>query len=317
MTKYTTDTLFNSQSREDVLNCIKTGIDINVSDKCGRNALFFCNNVDAVKAMIEAGIDLNLTDFIGYNALFCNSSPQVLELLIQSGVNIQHRNHDGRSCLHLQQDNTECAEILINAGADIHCVDNEGQTVLYRHICDQAFDYWIDKGCDINHIDYNGNPILDLSATHGVGTYNFNVNTLIRHVDKIDRAPVIIRHASYHTSDLINFLHQRGLNVLFAEHCTLELNVKDMTSFFTELKTHCDISHTQFYKYYGKEHIGACTGIEMVKWFIRNGIRMDDDILRQRADASKVFDYIAGREKKGLLRIMKPEKKCASVRKRL
>ncbi|MFC3189294.1 hypothetical protein ACFOJF_05030 [Pseudocitrobacter faecalis] len=34
---------------------------------------------------------------------------------------------------------------------------------------------------------------------------------------------------------------------------------------------------------------------------------MDDDILRQRSDSDKIFSYIAGREKKDLLKEMKPE----------
>ncbi|EBA1657371.1 ankyrin repeat domain-containing protein [Salmonella enterica subsp. enterica] len=316
MTIYTTDNLFYSKTREDVQKCINAGIDINTLNHHGENAIFSCNQVEAAKAMIEAGIELNHTDHYGNNALFVNYNPQILELLIHSGANIQHKNNRGKSCLHHQRNNTEGREVLISSGADIHCVDNEGLTVLFNHYKEEHFDYWIDKGCDINYRDYNGIPALNLSTDYGAYTYDFNISALMRHIDKIDSTPVLIRHVTYHSPDLINFLYQRGLNVLFAEHCTLSLNVKDMKPFFTELKKLIDIRNTQFYNFCN-EHIGVYTGIERVKWFIRNDIRMDDDILRQRPDADKIFDYIARREKKGLLKIMKPEITSAPVRKRL
>ncbi|EBO0193433.1 ankyrin repeat domain-containing protein [Salmonella enterica] len=294
---------------------MNAGIDINILNEYGKNALFFCNHVDAVKAMIEAGIEVNHTDNYGGNALFWNQNVQVVKCLIHSGINVHHKNKTGQSCLH-QQRNIECAEILVNAGADIHCVDNKGQTVLYNLYFPDIFDYWIDKGCNINHRDYNGKSVLDLSSEYGVSGYDFNVNALMRHIDKIDSTPVLIRHVTYHSLNLINLLYQRGLNVMLAEHCTLSLCVKDMKSIFTELKQHIEIKHTHFYNC-RKKHIGIYTGIERVKWFIRNGIRMDDDILRQRSDSDKILDYIARREKKDLLKEMKPGIPPAPVRKRL
>jgi len=298
------------------MNCINSGININAVDYCGRNALFYCDQLDAVKAMIEAGIELNHIDSYGNNALFCNTNPNVLKLLIHSGINIQHKNNQGQSCLHQKRYNIKCAEILINAGADINSIDIEGQTVLYNLYSIDAFDYWIEKGCNINHTDHNGKSVLDLSVDNGKWHYKSNVSALIRHIEKIDSTPVLIRHITYDSLELIKFLKQNGINFMLAEHCTVELYVKDMRSIFNEIKQHIEIKHTQFYNC-RNEHIGIYTGIERVKWFIRNGIRMDDDILRQRSDSDKIFSYIAGREKKDLLKEMKPEIPRAPVRKRL
>ncbi|MDI5806009.1 ankyrin repeat domain-containing protein, partial [Salmonella enterica subsp. enterica serovar Kentucky] len=124
---------------------------------------------------------------------------------------------------------------------------------------------------------------------------------------RIDSTPVLFKHISSAALPLIALLHEKGRNILIAERCTFALYVKDMKPFFTSLKKYTDISYVQFYNCYHDRHIGAYTGIETVKWFIRNGIRVDDDILRQRADSDKVFDYITGREKKDFLSIMKPE----------
>ncbi|HCB1141347.1 MULTISPECIES: ankyrin repeat domain-containing protein [Enterobacteriaceae] len=317
MKKYTTDTLFNSQTREDVLKCIKAGIDINEINEYGMNALFFCRHMNAVKAMIEAGIEVNHTDYDGNNALFSNHNPQVLELLIHSGVNIQHKNNKGQCCLHWQRYDIDCAELLINAGVDIHSTDNEGQTLLYNLHDHNIFDYWVNKGSDINHRDYNGKAVLELPTDDEWWIYDFSINALQRHVDRIDSTPVLFKHISSAALPLIALLHEKGRNILIAEHCTFALYVKNMKSFFTSLKKHTDISHVQFYNCYHDRHIGAYTGIETVKWLIRNGIRVDDDILRQRADSDKVFDYITGREKKNFLKIMKPEIIHAPKRKRM
>lgn len=317
MKKYTTDILFNSQTREDVLKSIKAGIDINEINEYGMNALFFCRHMNAVKAMIEAGIEVNHTDYDGNNALFSNHNPQVLELLIHSGVNIQHKNNKGQCCLHWQRYDIDCAELVINAGVDIHSTDNEGQTLLYNLHDHNIFDYWVNKGCDINHRDYNGKAVLELPTDDEWWIYDFSINALKRHVDRIDSTPVLFKHISSAALPLIALLHEKGRNILIAEHCTFALYVKNMKSFFTSLKKHTDISHVQFYNCYHDRHIGAYTGIETVKWLIRNGIRVDDDILRQRADSDKVFDYITGREKKNFLKIMKPEIIHAPKRKRM
>ncbi|EEU9512607.1 ankyrin repeat domain-containing protein [Escherichia coli] len=317
MKKYTTDILFNSQTREDVLKCIKAGIDINEINEYGMNALFFCRHMNAVKAMIEAGIEVNHTDYDGNNALFSNHNPQVLELLIHSGVNIQHKNNKGQCCLHWQRYDIDCAELVINAGVDIHSTDNEGQTLLYNLHDHNIFDYWVNKGCDINHRDYNGKAVLELPTDDEWWIYDFSINALKRHVDRIDSTPVLFKHISSAALPLIALLHEKGRNILIAEHCTFALYVKNMKSFFTSLKKHTDISHVQFYNCYHDRHIGAYTGIETVKWLIRNGIRVDDDILRQRADSDKVFDYITGREKKNFLKIMKPGIIHAPKRKRM
>ena len=87
---------------------------------------------------------------------------------------------------------------------------------------------------------------------------------------KIDSIPVLIRHITYNSLELIKFLKQNGVNFMLAEHCTVELYVKDMRSIFNEIKQHIEIKHTQFYNC-RNEHIGIYTGIEseMVysKWY--------------------------------------------------
>lgn len=92
-----------------------------------------------------------------------------MRLLIKSGINVHHKNNKGQSCLHWQRYAIDCAELLINAGIDIHSTDNEGQTLLYDLLDHDVFDYWVNKGCDINHRDYGGKAVLIFRLTTSGG----------------------------------------------------------------------------------------------------------------------------------------------------
>lgn len=317
MTYLVEDVLFNCVTKKDVQNCIAAGIDINYTNERGENALFFCSSTSALNAMVEAGIDLNHTDRYGNNALFSRKNSRALKLLIKSGINVQHKNDNGHSCLHQNYYNIECAEILFNAGVDIHSVDNEGQTLLYDILCPDMFDYWISKGCNINHRDYKGNTALDFTTKGQWWRDDFRASTIMRHIDKIDKIPNIFKHVSYKTLPLIALLNDKGLNVVIAEHCTSELHVKNMKPFFTELKKYTEIKNAHFYNCHNSKHICVYTDIRTLKWFIRNDLKIDGDILGQRADSDKVFDYIACLKKKELLKIMRPDLTFTPKRRRM
>lgn len=315
MNNHTVNSLFFSKTKKDVLDCIAAGIDINALDQSGKNALFYNYHFSAIEAMIEAGINLNHTDSHGNTVLFRGTTPEILRLLIDSGINIHHVNNRGETCLFHQWHNEECSAILIKAGVDVNSTDNDGQTLLYRLFRHDSLDYWVNAGCDLNHRDNDGNTALHLPDRKGI-VYDYKLSAVTRHIDRTDNTPILFRHLSAEGLSLIALLHQKGLNFTIAEHCTLSLYVKDMKEFFGTLKTYTGISHVHFYNDKNK-HICSYTGFGIIKWFIRNGIRMDDDILRKRADSDKVFDYIAGREKKDLFRVMKPELTPVPKKKRI
>ncbi|ENB7996761.1 ankyrin repeat domain-containing protein [Escherichia coli] len=303
------------ETKKDVQECITAGFDINSLIHSGRNALFHNRHTSAIQAMIEAGIDLNHTDRYGNNALFVNSSPEILSLLIDSGINIHHTNDKGENCLSSHKYDRASTETLINAGVDIHHKDNNGQTLLYNNLNNLYFDYLVNKGCDLNHRDNNGNTALDLPGYKSY-TYDFIVMALTRHLDKIDTPPTLFKHLTIKSLPLMALLHEKGIHFAIDQHCTFSLYVREMKAFFVELKSYTDIGHVQFYNMDNK-HIGSYTGIETVKWFIRNGIRIDDEILIERSDAAKIFGYIAGRDKKELFKVIKSEIILAPKRKRI
>ncbi|EAW4374437.1 ankyrin repeat domain-containing protein [Salmonella enterica] len=303
------------KTKKNVQECITTGFDINSLIHSGRNALFHNRHTSAVKAMIEEGMSLDHTDHYGNNALFVNSSPEILSLLIDSGINIHHTNDKGENCLSRHKYDRASTETLINAGVDIHHKDNNGQTLLYNNLNNLCFDYLVNKGCDLNHRDNNGNTALDLPG-HKSYKYDFIVMALARHLDKIDTPPTLFKHLSIESLPLLALLHKKGIHFTVDQHCTFSLYVREMKEFFVELKSYADIGHVQFYNMDTK-HIGSYTGIETVKWLIRNGIRIDDEILIERADADKIFGYIARRDKKELFKMIKSEIIRSPKRKRI
>ncbi|WP_407603201.1 ankyrin repeat domain-containing protein [Klebsiella pneumoniae] len=303
------------ETKKDVQECITAGFDINSFIYAGRNALFHNRYISAVQAMIEEGMDLDHTDHYGDNALFTNDSPKILSLLIDSGINIHHTNDKGENCLFSHIFDRKNAELLINSGVDIHHTDNNGQTLLYKTFSEVYFDYWVNKGCDLNHRDKYGNTVLDLSGCKG-HIYDFIAMALTRHLDKIDNPPTLFKHLSIESLPLLALLHKKGIHFTVDQHCTFSLYVREMKAFFVELKSYTDIGHVQFYNMKNK-HIGSYTGIETVKWFIRNGIRIDDEILIERSDADKIFGYIAGRDKKELFKVIKSEIIRSPKRKRI
>lgn len=288
MYNYTTLNLIFSETEKDVKKCIAAGINVNSTQHENGNALFYNHHFNAIKAMISAGINLNYINHFGNNALFNYNTPEILRLLIDSGINIHQTNQMGDNCLASHWRNVECMKILTEAGININNKDSNGQTILHKTYDNASFDYMVNAGCDINHKDNNGLAPLDLTGKSGK-EYDFIVTAIARHINKIDTPPTLFKHLSVESLPLIALLHKKGLHFTIAQQCTFTLYVREMKEFFTELKKYTNISNVNFYNLDNHKHIGLYTGIDKVKWFIRNGIRMDDDILRQRSDPIKFF----------------------------
>jgi ankyrin repeat protein len=97
-------------------------------------------SVAAIEALLVRGVDLSRT----FDADRCTPlhlaaasdmfNPAVNKLLVDVGVNLNHRNSTGDTCCHIAAanayDNDQHIRWLINAGAEIDCVDDVGRTPL-------------------------------------------------------------------------------------------------------------------------------------------------------------------------------------------
>ncbi len=122
---------------ESVKKYIKGGIDINICDKNGNNALVYAstnNKTEIVKELIKAGIDINSNNGCALRAVSQNGLDKIVEILLDSGAKVNCIDIDGRSALTeslcYKFDNINILNLLLKAGANMYHIDNEGNSVL-------------------------------------------------------------------------------------------------------------------------------------------------------------------------------------------
>ncbi|KAI9561285.1 hypothetical protein GHT06_012241 [Daphnia sinensis] len=150
-----------------IKNMIQFGINVNVKDKDGCNALhLLCRYysryelIAAMKLLIQSGVDVNSRDYKGLNALHyvCryNASPILIDAilkLIELGIDPKAKTNNGSNALHyLSQYNPSAdfknaLQILIEAGVDVLENDGEGWNIFYYlHIKNEKnMTIWIDR----------------------------------------------------------------------------------------------------------------------------------------------------------------------------
>ncbi len=94
-------------------------------------------NVETVKKLLDEGCDPSVFEEGGRNNALCLSvsQPEMVEYLLKKGARVNDRTKSGRTALHQavwQYDNDKrSVEFLLEAGADIHAVDNENWTPIW------------------------------------------------------------------------------------------------------------------------------------------------------------------------------------------
>jgi uncharacterized protein len=91
---------------------------------------------DALAMIVEAGVDIDLEDENGKTALQIaafEGRPKTLEILLEKGASHSRRTKEGWTALHFvpfEVVSSDCAEILLQHGADINAQTNYGKTTL-------------------------------------------------------------------------------------------------------------------------------------------------------------------------------------------
>ncbi|KAH9489403.1 hypothetical protein Btru_056241 [Bulinus truncatus] len=141
---------------------IKTGVDVNATDRNGDTALI--KLVDRVNKGIYAR---NLTE---------NDILIVAHLLVHNGANANHLNSNKQSafCIAVKSDITSIAKYLIEVGADVNQCDRRSQCPLLRSVHRLNHDMLktlLAAGANVNIVDKHGRNalirvIIDKSSTH-------------------------------------------------------------------------------------------------------------------------------------------------------
>ncbi|XP_045027635.1 putative ankyrin repeat protein RF_0381 isoform X2 [Daphnia magna] len=133
---------------------IDLGINVNATDKYGRNALhFLCRNnsspnlTDAIRLLIQHGINVNAANKFGQNALHClcqkNSSSNLIDaiqMLFQFELEVNAKDKVGWSALHYlcvyksTSNLIKATKILIKQGIDVNAKSTNGRNALH-YLC--------------------------------------------------------------------------------------------------------------------------------------------------------------------------------------
>lgn len=124
----TTPILFKVNSVLCLNALLKAGADINIQ-KNGQNALFFLRD-EAVKFLINKGLDVNIKDDKGNNALAVNKEFLSRKVLVENGIDIDNVNHDNENVLfHLILPISELE--LYKNKVNFHLINNKGESFLF------------------------------------------------------------------------------------------------------------------------------------------------------------------------------------------
>lgn len=142
---------------------------INELDKHHRTALFYCKDVSQLTVLLIYGIDINIIDNNGYNALFTAQLADITQLLCNRGINVILSNCN-RTALHFSKSAAQTKVLLtyfknIGALALINQQDNNGCTAL--HLASSPFqsDLLIKAGANISLQDNNNYTALHHSSS--------------------------------------------------------------------------------------------------------------------------------------------------------
>ena len=123
------------------------------------------DDITVLKLLLEKGVDVNMIinddkKWTKLNYAAYNKCDLVKILLTIPDIDINHKSRQGNTPLHMTSD-IEIVKMLVEAGADINALNNNGDTPIMSHYSDKI-KYLVSKGADLTIKNKEGKTIYDL-----------------------------------------------------------------------------------------------------------------------------------------------------------
>ncbi len=210
---------------------IKNGANLNHQNNKGQTPLHFAferSKEKTVRALLAHNPDLTIRDNQGDTALHVavEKCPQSVDLLLNYHPLIDVRNNEGKTSLlvALETEQHAIAQKLINAGADVNAVDNQGQSVLHYvarycsqdvvRYCPQVFYALVKKNARLDIADQQGKTPLHIAfetSNKVLAKYLMDADADVNAQDAQGRTPLMLCF-QYQLIDFAEELLSKGAN---------------------------------------------------------------------------------------------------------
>ncbi|MEP8704739.1 ankyrin repeat domain-containing protein [Enterobacter roggenkampii] len=310
--------LFYTRDAESVRLLIKNGLPVNHTDHEGKNALFFATSESSARELIDSGIDINHTDNQRRNALFYAFNPDVARLLIQRGININHRDMYNNNAVNINYINTDLLNIFFAAGLDPDIQDNYGNSLFFYSNTKTITDILINNGCNINHLNHNGETAFEYIQTMLFSNSQFDerLSVFTHYLHLIKFRPLTFNRLTFGSLKLIKVLQQQNIEYRISERCVVRYPNKDLKKFITEAQKVIDISNITLCSWYDIPLV-SLKNKEIIKWFIRNSVKVNVNDIEEQDVRLEILSYIAAREKKEIRQLFDTPESSRPIKQRL
>ncbi|ECD5489268.1 hypothetical protein E1916_23865, partial [Salmonella enterica subsp. enterica serovar Brijbhumi] len=228
--------LFYTRDAESVRLLINNGLPVNHTDHEGKNALFFTTCESSAREFLDSGTDINHTDNQGRNALFYAFNPDVARLLIQRGINVNHRDMYNNNAVNINYINTDLLNVFFAAGLDPDIQDYYGNSLLFYSNTKASTDILINNGCDINHVNHNGETVFEYIQTMLFSNTQLDerLSVLTHYIHLINSRPLVFSRLTFGCLKLIKVLQHQNIEYRISERCVVRYPNKDIKKFITE-----------------------------------------------------------------------------------